>query len=165
MVWKANPDVKLKLRKCFYPLNLTILTLGADVNVRTRDVSFRWSWRDRLIGGRLEFFGNQVAITKRFDIDKRSKLDVRAAFDLHTRRTLFSLHVKPFGPIVPHDRPPSGLTIKQRIPVDKRLAVEVMGKLNLPEARFSTESSNAVSLGEGELSFELQQVNLRFMVQ
>lgn len=165
MVWHLKPDVKIKLRKCFYPLNLTVLTLGADLDARTRDVSFRWSWRDRFLGGRLEFFGNQVSLTKRFDIDTRTKLDVRAAFDIRTRRTLFSVNVKPFGPIVPHDRPPNGLTLKQRIPIDKRLALELMGKLNLPEARFSTDTANAVSLGEGELSFDLQQVNLRFLLQ
>lgn len=157
--------MKLKLRKRFYPLSLTCLTLGADWDLKTRDVAFKWSWKDRIIGSRLEFFANQVSLTKRFDIDKRTKLDVRAAFDIQARRTLFSVNIRPFGPFVAHDRPPSGLSIKQKIPVDRHLAVEFMGRLNLPEARFSTDTTNVVSLGEGDLTFDLEQVNLRFLLQ
>lgn len=128
-------------------------------------MAFKWSWKDRIIGGQLEFFANQVSLTKRFDIDKRTKLDVRAAFDIQTRRTLFSLNVKPFGAIVAHDRPPSGLSIRQKIPVDRHLAIEFQGRLNLPEARFSNETATAVSLGEGNFTFDLDELNLRFMLQ
>lgn len=164
-VWHANPDIKLKLRKRFYPLGLTRLTLGADLDVKTHDVAFKWSWKDRIIGGRLEFFANQISLTKRFDIDNRSKVDVRAAFDIQTRRALFSLNIKPFGGIVAHNRPPSGLTIKQKIPVDRHMAVEVHGRLSVPEARFSNDTNTAVSLGEGDFVVDVDQLNFRFMLQ
>lgn len=133
--------------------------------MRSRHLSFKWSWYDRIIGGRLEFDADQIALTKRFDVDKNTKLDVRAAFDIHTRRTLFSLSVKPFWGIVANDRPPSGLTIKKKIPMDRHLALEVAGRLSIPEARFSNETTSAVSLGDGDFVFDLEQLNFRFMLQ
>ena len=113
----------------------------------------------------MEFDGDQIALTKRFDIDKGTKLDVRAAFDLHTRKTLFSMCVRPFQGFFAHDRPPQGLRIRQTVPLDKRLAVEVQGNLSVPEAVISTGTTSAVSLGEGNFEFDLEQFNLRFTLQ
>lgn len=165
VIWHLNPSVLLKLRKRFYPLGLTCLTLGADYDMREHNFSFKWSWKDRIIGGRLEFYDDQISLTKRFEIDKRTHLDLRTAFDIRTRRTLFSLKIKPFHGIVAHDRPPQGLSIKQEIPLDKRLSLQVAGRLSVPEARFGNETTSAVSLGDGDFVFDLEQLNFRFLVE
>jgi hypothetical protein len=155
--------MRLKLRKRFYPLGLTRLTLGADLDLQTRDVSLKWSWKDRFIGGRLRFEGSQISLSKRFNIDSRTHMYVRAAYDIHARRTLFSLDVKPFvGFSANRDKPP-GFALKQKLPVDKRVAVEVLARVQLPEARFST--SNSISLGEGDFIIDLEELNLCFLLQ
>lgn len=165
IVWHTDPVVKLKLRKRFYPLALTRLTLGADLDVRTRQVSFKWSWKDRIIGGRLEFHGNQIALTKRFNIDDRTKLDLRAAFDVEARRTLFTLNIKPFLGIVANDGPPNGFSFKQKIPLDQHVSLETKGRITVPEARFSNETTSAVSLGEGDFIVDVDELNIRLMLQ
>lgn len=134
------------------------------MNPQTRQITFNWSWKDRIIGGRLEFQGDEISLTKRFDIDKQTKLHVRAAFDIHTRRTLFSVLVRPFG-VTGTDTSPMGLAIKQDISVDKHLAVEVAARVTMPEARFSTHTRSAISLGEGDFIVDIDQLNLRFMLQ
>jgi hypothetical protein len=164
VVWHTDPQIKLKLRKRFYPLKVTRLTLGADVDLQTRDVALKWSWKDRFIGGRLRFEGSQISLSKRFDIDSRTHMYVRAAYDVHARRSLFSLDVKPFRGVFANssgDGP--GFAFKQKIPVDRHVAVEVLARVQLPEARFS--SNNSVSLGEGDFIVDLEQLNFRFLLQ
>ncbi|PXF46083.1 hypothetical protein BWQ96_04089 [Gracilariopsis chorda] len=165
IVWNIDPIIKLKFRKYFYPLAVTRLSLGADLDLRRKQLSFKWSWRDRIIGSRLEFADDKISITKRFDIDTRTKLDVRASFDIHSRKTLFSLNIRPFLGILPHDRPPAGLTIRQKVPMDKRMQVEFQGRLSVPEARISNETASAFSLGEGNFVFDLEELNFRFLLQ
>lgn len=163
IVWHTNPDIILKFRKRFFPLGLTKLTLGIDFDIRSKDVAFKWSWKDRLIGGRLQLDRDEISITKRFDVDGKTHLDLRAAYDLHLRRTLFSIRVKPFPGVSSEHS--GGLRIKQKVPVDKHIAVEVHARVQLPEAKFSTQSTSAFSLGEGDFIVDLDQLNFRFMLQ
>eukprot|EP00178_Gracilaria_changii_P000753 TRINITY_DN1099_c0_g1_i3.p1 TRINITY_DN1099_c0_g1~~TRINITY_DN1099_c0_g1_i3.p1 ORF type:complete len:230 (+),score=23.97 TRINITY_DN1099_c0_g1_i3:831-1520(+) len=165
VIWNVDPAIKLKLRKYFYPLGVTRLSLGADLDLRYKKLSFKWSWRDRIIGGRLEFHEDKISLTKTFNIDTRTKLDLKAAFDIHSRKTLFSLNVRPFLGILPYDRPPAGLSVRQKIPVDKRLQIEFQGRLSVPEAKISNDSVSAFSLGEGNFVFDLEELNFRFLVQ
>ena len=142
---------------------MTRLSVGANINPQTRRVMFTWSWRDRIIGGRIEFEDRKISLTKLIDVDKRTKLDLRVAFDLDTRRTLFSVVVLPFQGITANQRP-SGLSMKQRLNLDKRLSVDVQARLTLPEARFSTDTSSAVSLGEGDFVLDLERLDFRFLL-
>jgi hypothetical protein len=164
VVWVTEPTMKLKLRKRIHPLGVTRLTLGADMDLHTREIALKWSWKDRFFGGRLRFEGSQLSLSKRFDVDSRTHMYVRAAYDVHARKTLFSLDVKPFAGLYSSGnghRP--GLAIKQKVPLDKHVSAEVHARVQLPEARFS--SNSAVSLGEGDVVVHLDELNLCFMLQ
>lgn len=90
---------------------------------------------------------------------------MRAAYDLHMKRTLFSLNVRPFRGVIANEGPHPGLTIKQKIPLDRHVAVQFEGRLSVPEARFSNETTTAVSLGEGDFVFDLNRLDFKFMLQ
>ena len=154
----------VKLRKRFYPLGVTRLTLGMDYDLSTRDVSFKWSWKDRIIGGRLHVDRDQISLVKRFELDAHTHLDVRAAYDLHLRRTLFSVAVRPFQGVVA-DSTQGGFAIRKKLQVDKRAILDVRARIELPEARFSNNSTAPLSLGEGDLVVTLEQLNLKFLLQ
>lgn len=139
--------------------------MGVDLDLSARRTALRWSWQDRLIGGQLNITGDEFSISKSFGIDTQTKLDARAALNLHTRRVLFSLRVRPFGRVIATSGDDSGLTIKQTIPIDPRLAVEYAGRVHLPEARFCAGQSSALSLGDGNFQFHLDQLNLRFLIE
>lgn len=164
VVWVADPAMKLKLRKRVHPLGVTRLTVGADMDLHTREVALKWSWRDRFFGGRLRFEGSQLSLSKRFDVDSRTHMFVRVAYDVHKRKALFSLDVKPFAGLYSSGngaRP--GFALKQNVPLDERVSAEVHARVQLPEARFSSNST--VSLGEGDVVVHLDELNLKFMLK
>lgn len=163
-MWNVHPHVKLKLRKRFYPLGVTRLTIGADYDLKNHETSLRWSWKDRIIGARLHVTGEELAVTKSFDIDIQTRLDFRASLDFRTRRTLLSMRVCPFGKVVADTAHP-GLTIRQEVPLDSRLAVQFAARIRLPEARFAAGSAAVVSLGEGDFIVDLDELNFRFLLQ
>ncbi|OSX79888.1 hypothetical protein BU14_0070s0063 [Porphyra umbilicalis] len=66
--WHVRPATRLQLRKIFHPFAVTRLSLGVDVDARTGGLAFRWSWKDRLVGGRLSWSAGEVALTKRFPL-------------------------------------------------------------------------------------------------
>lgn len=153
----------LKLRKRVYPLGITRLTLGADLNLQSKALALKWSWKDRFIGARLQFEGSQVSLSKRFDIESRAHLYIRGAYDVHARKALFSFDVKPFRGLYASGGRSSGLTIKQKLPVDKHVSVEFLGRIHLPDAQFSTQ--NTLSLGSGDFVVDIEELNFRFMLQ
>ncbi len=160
------PGLTLKLRKRVYPLGITRLTAGMDVDCRTGAVAFKWSWTDRLFGARLSLERNVVALTKRLPVpDMRATVDVRAALDVHTRRTLLSVAVRPMLGGVVGMASENGVQLRQRFPIDKRVDVELFGRVQLPEARFAAGNDNSFSLGEGNFVAHLDHVNLRLMLQ
>lgn len=162
VVWGFEPKVVLKLRKRFHPLGITRLTVGADMDLQSKDIALKWSWKDRVLGGRLRFEGSQLSLSKRLNIDSNTHMYLRCAYDVHARRTLFSVDVRPFKGLYTNDGKP-GFAFKQKLPLDKNVAVEVAARVQLPEARFSTQ--NTVSLGEGDFIVDVEQVNFRFMLQ
>lgn len=161
-VINAEPAMKVKLRKRVHPLGVTRLTLGADLDLHTREVVLTWDWRERLFGGRVRFEGNQISVSKRFNLDGRSKLWVRAAFDVKARKTLFSMDVRPFAGISSAGGKP-GFGVRQRVPLDKHVSAEVVARVELPEARFA--SDRRVSLGEGDVTIHVDEVNLRLQLE
>lgn len=163
--WNIHRNVKLQLRKSFYPLAITELTLGADLDVVSRRASLNWSWRDRIIGGHLHFTSDELSISRSFDVDSQTRVDVRAAFDFHTRRTLFSLRVKPFGRVTATAGNKPGLAVRQAIPLDPKLDVEVAARFHLPDAQFAAGNSAAVSLGDGDFVVDIDELNFRFKLQ
>lgn len=165
MVWNVHPTVTFKLRKLFYPLGLTKLLLGVDYNIHKRETALKWSWKDRLIGGHLSLNGDELSITKSFNMDKQTKLDVRAAIDFHTRRTLLSVRVVPFGRVMAGAGPDGSIAIRQTVPIERRLAIEVCGRVRLPEARFTAGSHASISLGEGNFVVDVDELNPRFLLQ
>lgn len=163
VVWVGDPAMSLKLRKRVYPLGITQLTLGADLDLHTRAIALKWSWKDRFFGGRLRFEGNQLSLSKRFAVDSRAHIYVKAAYDVHRRKTLFALDVRPFAGFSSRSedgRP--GFAVRKALSLDRSVQAEVCARVQLPEARFS--SSSAVSLGEGDVIVTLDEVNLRFML-
>ena len=129
-------------------------------------MAFKWSWTDRLFGARLSIERNVVALTKRLQVpDMRALVDVRAALDLHTRRTLMSVAVRPMlGGVVGMSNE-NGVQVRQRIPIDKRVEVELFGRVQLPEARFGAGNASSFSLGDGNFVVHMDHVNLRLMLQ
>lgn len=166
VVWNIHPNIKVKLRKRFYPLGVTRLTVGADYDFTTRETSLKWSWKDRIIGARLHVTGDEVALTKTFDVDVQTRLDLRAALDLHSKRTLLSLRVRPFGRVVADTTTSdSGLKIRHDLALDSRLAVQFAARLHLPEARFTASNQSPVSLGDGNFVVDLDEMNFRVLLQ
>lgn len=166
LVWGGTtPTVILKLRKRLYPLAITRLTAGMDVNVSTGAVAFKWAWTDRILGGRLSVEKGTLALTKRIQVpDLRASVDIRAAFDCYTRRTLFSLAVLPLPGVV-GAAVGNGVALRQRVPIEKRVDVEMFARVMLPEARFSSNQHGSFSLGDGDFVLHLDQLNLRIMLQ
>lgn len=162
IVFNAEPAMKVKLRKRVHPLGVTRLTLGADLDLHTREVVLTWDWRERLFGGRVRFEGSQVSVSKRFNLDGRSKLWVKAAFDVSARKTLFSMDVRPFEGISAAGGKP-GFGVRQRVPLDKHVAAEVVARVELPEARFA--SDRRISLGEGDVIVHVDEFNLRLHLE
>lgn len=163
-VWGGTvPKVVVKLRKRLHPLGITKLTTGLDVDVRTGEVSFKWSWTDRFLGGRLSLERHTLALSKSLPVpDMRAALDIRAAFDIRERRTLFSVAVRPLTTVV--GAAGNGVALRQRLPLDKRLDLEVFARVMLPEARFSSDRGS-VSLGDGDFVLHLDQLNFRLFVE
>lgn len=160
------PGLTLKLRKRLYPLGITRLTAGVDLDCRSGTMAFKWSWTDRFLGARLSIERNVVALTKRLPVpDMRASVEVRAALDLHTRRTLLSLTVLPMLGGVVGMSSENGVQLRQRIPIDKRVDVELFGRVRLPEARFATGTDTNISLGEGNFVVHMDHINLRLMLQ
>lgn len=108
---------------------------------------------------------DELSITKSFDLDKQTKLDVRAALDFHSRRTLLSVRFVPFGRVVSASTSDGALAIRQTVSLDKRLSAQFCGRLHLPVARFSTGSTGPVSLGDGDFVVDVDEVNVRFLLQ
>lgn len=134
--------------------------LGADYALDNRTVTFKWSWRDRFIGARLHFEGDEVSLSRRFTFDERTTIDARVGYDIRQRRTLFSFVVRPLGGIVATDAH-AGLALRHKISLDKRLGLEAAARVRLPEARFSAGSHAAVSLGDGDFEVDLTELNFR----
>lgn len=94
--WHVQPTTRLQLRKIFFPFAVTKLSLGVDVNARTGRVAFRWSWKDRLVGGRLSWSGGEVALTKRFPLGGGGgALSVRGSVDVATGRRALAVAIVP----------------------------------------------------------------------
>eukprot|EP00171_Calliarthron_tuberculosum_P018724 IDg18724t1 len=131
-VWGGTvPRVVVKLRKRLHPLGITRLTAGLDVDVQSGAVAFKWAWTDRLFGGRLSIERQTLAFSKSLPVpDMRAALDLRAAFDLRERRTLFSVAVRPLTTVI--GAAGNGVALRQRIPLDKRLDLEVFARVMLP---------------------------------
>jgi len=169
IIWgRRTPSLTLKLRKRLYPLGITRLTTGVDVNCSNGALSFKWAWTDRLFGAKLSLERHQIALTKRLEVrELAAKFDVRAAFDMHTRKTLLSLALRPMsGSIVGMSAANNSVAIRQNIPLDKRVDVEVFGRVQMPEARFSTDAETGrFSLGEGNFVCHLDHINLRLFLQ
>ena len=104
---------------------------------RSARVAFKCSWTDPLFGAQLSIERKVVALTKVLQVPyMRALVDVRAALHLHTRRTLMSVAVRPMlecGWDVKRKR-----CSRQRIPIAKRVQVELFGRFQLSEARFGT---------------------------
>lgn len=162
----GTPRILLKLRKEFHPLKVTRLSIGMDVDLKTRNIGYKWSWTDRLIGAHLTVDRHEAALTKRFSIaEMNAHFDVRAALDLASRKTLFSLNVRPFPGVVAAGPNLDGIAVRKRIPLEKRCDVEVFARLKMPEARFSSSNRAPVSLGEGDFVVHVDQLNFRFVLQ
>lgn len=169
IIWgRRTPSLTLKLRKRLYPLGITRLTTGVDVNCSNGALSFKWAWTDRLFGAKLSLERHQIALTKRLEVrELAAKFDVRAAFDMQTRKTLLSLALRPMsGSVVGMSAVNNSVAIRQNIPLDKRVDVEVFGRVQMPEARFSSDpDTGRFSLGEGNFVCHLDHVNLRLFLQ
>lgn len=94
--WHIRPATRLQLRKIFHPFAVTRLSLGVDVDARTGRVAFRWSWKDRLVGGRLSWSGGEVGLTKRFPLGGGGgALSVRGSVDTATGRRALAVAIVP----------------------------------------------------------------------
>lgn len=165
VVWGGTvPGVTLKLRKRVYPLGITRLTAGVDVDVRTGGVAFKWAWTDRLLGARLSLDRHAVALTKRVPVPEvKADVEVKAALNLTSRKTLLSFAVRPQQGVVGMNS--NGIALRQRLPIDKRVDVEMFGRVQLPNATIGTDQNNVLSLGEGDFVVHLDHVNLRLLLQ
>lgn len=164
MKWNVQPHIIVKLRKQFLILGLTKLTVGADYDFRTRQTMVKWSWMDRTFGARLHINSREFALTKSFNVDKQTRLDVRAALDLHRLRTLLSVRVRPFGRVVADPNDP-GLCVRQRVPLDEKLSVEYAARVRLPEARFVADSRFPLSFGDGNFVIDVDELNFRVFLK
>ena len=71
---RVEPTTTLKLRKTFRPLK-TIVRMGADFNTQLGVWQFKSSWEEPLIGGKLTLIGNELHLTKswQLSVGKTSK--------------------------------------------------------------------------------------------
>ncbi|EME29217.1 hypothetical protein Gasu2_55440 [Galdieria sulphuraria] len=159
LVWKCNPSTKLKLRKHFYPLALTKLTLGADLDLQHGFWTFHTAWKDRIIGGRLAVKDNQVSLVKEFLVDQKNTFNIHISYDWKIGQTLFGFRFSPYRGIQTNTHPP-GMALRRKIPLDYRTKLDVFAWLQFPEATCEATSTGAVSFGTGDFILDIQQLNL-----
>lgn len=129
-----------------------------DYDFQTRGTMLKWSWKDRVFGAELHFNKREIGLTKSFEVDKQTRLDVHAALDLHMRRTLLSFRVIPFGRLIADVNKP-GFAVRQNVQLDKRLAVRFAARLHLPEARFAAGNDSLLSLGQGDFIIDVDELD------
>lgn len=127
-----QPTTRLQLRKVLFPFAVTRLSLGVDVDARTGRVAFRWSWKDRLVGGRLSWSGGEVALTKRFPLGGGGgALSVRGSVDVATGRRALAVAIVPLEGVTSHGAPP-GFAFRRHIPLEGRTALRLAGRVQFP---------------------------------
>lgn len=59
--------------------------------------SLNWSWKDRIVGGRLNLEGSELSLNKAFRLfETQSIVNLKASYDIHSQKKLVALEVKPF---------------------------------------------------------------------
>ena len=163
--WRLHPKVLLKLRKVYYPLAVTRLTFGVDYDLQSQSFDFKWSWKDRYLGARLSYEHNQIGLSRRFVIEKRTTFDTKLLFDPRSRKVLFKLDVLPFQGIF---QQPKGFAVRQNVPLDKegKTSMDIHARIQLPSTNIGTGATSALpfSFGEGEFVVDIEQLNFRLLL-
>eukprot|EP00184_Porphyridium_aerugineum_P007959 CAMPEP_0184691812 /NCGR_PEP_ID=MMETSP0313-20130426/540_1 /TAXON_ID=2792 /ORGANISM="Porphyridium aerugineum, Strain SAG 1380-2" /LENGTH=345 /DNA_ID=CAMNT_0027149577 /DNA_START=41 /DNA_END=1078 /DNA_ORIENTATION=- len=150
----------IKVRKLFTVLGFTQIKVGMDFNPKTFQYKFKYSWKDKLFGGRIDFYGNEVSIMKRFMLNNNTALHLKGAVDIYSRRSYVGFSIKQeFGRVGMSQ--PQVLGIRRKIPVDKNVKVQVDASIQLPEATF-TLGSHGFRVGHGPVEVDVNEVNILF---
>lgn len=167
----CEPTTTLKLRKTFYPLKKTVLTLGADYNTNIGVWQFRSSWEDSIIGGRISVAGRELMLTKSWLVklldseDVATRLKFRAAVNTAdwTAYAKFGFRTERIAPLNIKE----GFSLKKKLHLDGsrgHAKLEVVARVALPEPeiRFSTDgdTSRGMVAGMGDVQIAFDELNL-----
>eukprot|EP00871_Galdieria_phlegrea_P003211 jgi/Galph1/3891/GphlegSOOS_G2566.1 len=161
LVWKFDPSVKLKLRRHFYPLALTKLTLGADLDLQQGYWTFHTAWKDRIIGGSLGLKNDEVFLVKEFIVDQKNTLNFQVSYNWKSNTSLFSFRFRPYRGIQTNTQPP-GVGVRRKIPLDSRTKIEVFTWFQFPEATIEAVSGQRIAFGTGDFIVHVRELNLYF---
>mmetsp|Transcript_8008 Transcript_8008/g.14530 ORF Transcript_8008/g.14530 Transcript_8008/m.14530 type:complete len:238 (+) Transcript_8008:160-873(+) len=151
----------LKLRKRFYPFKFTTLKLGTDIDLRTFSYKLRWSWKDSVIGGRINLFGDEVSLTKRFTVNERTALDMRVGVNVRTGRFGFGFDLLPNFGVIPRYQEP-GLAFRKKIPIDRKGIVQIQagGLIQLPFFNFTNSTPEGPTISHGPCTLDLRELHI-----
>lgn len=166
---RIDPLTSLKLRKHFRWLS-TVLSVGADYSTQQGLWSVKYSWEDKIIGGKLLLKGSELQLHKSWILTGgplQANLRFKAALDMASGKMYarFGFRTeKNAGPLNIID----GIDLVKKLPLDgsdghAKLEVKCRVAFPQPDIEFDGERSdreNEVIVGMGDLEIDVDEVNL-----
>lgn len=165
----------LKLRKRFH-FPLVTYKVGANVDLRTGQVVYLSSLRDRVLNGKLSVDGARVRLSKQFRMDN-ARVTLNGLVDCSSGRSMASVRVQALGTYRPRLHPPGcDFAVKRALGRRARLRVQAKGMVELPEAHCAADSggtgrhgtvecaSRGVSAGYSDIVLQLDELNLCYSI-
>mmetsp|Transcript_15603 Transcript_15603/g.47175 ORF Transcript_15603/g.47175 Transcript_15603/m.47175 type:complete len:237 (-) Transcript_15603:144-854(-) len=169
---RIDPLTCLKIRKNFKWLS-TVLSVGADYSTQRGTWTFKYSWEDSLIGGKLQMKGTELQLHKNWVFgfgagNLAANLRFRAAIDVATGKmsARFGFRTEQNGGGI---NVVDGVDVVKKVPLDgadghAKLELKVRVAFPQPDLAYDADSvrddQSQVFVGMGDLEVDVDEVNL-----